>query len=58
MGVSVVVAHFGGLDLPVGGAVLDDAEGVDPEVEDLEGPADVDGVLEDGGEAEPGDGFF
>ena len=37
---------------------MDDEEGADPVVEDLEGPAEVDGVLEDGGGAEPGDDFF
>ena len=35
---------------PVGLAVLDDAEGVDPEVADLEISANGDGVEHDGGE--------
>ena len=29
---AVIVAHFRGLGFPIGSGVLDDAEGVDPEV--------------------------
>lgn len=53
-GEAVDVAHDGALALPVGGVVLDDAEGVDPQVAQADGAADGDGVAEGLGEAGQG----
>jgi hypothetical protein len=50
-GVSVHVGHLAGLLCPVGGGVLQDAEGVDPQVTDPELPGDVDGILKVGRQA-------
>ncbi len=53
--VLVDVGHFCGLGEPVVGVVLDDAEGVDPDVVHAECPGEGDGVLEGLGDLLPWD---
>jgi len=53
--VAVDVAHCAGFATPVIGVILDDAQGIDPEVAEAEPAGEVDGVSEGGREADPGD---
>jgi hypothetical protein len=50
-GISVHVGHLAGLLCPVSGRVLQDAEGVDPQIANPELSGDVDGILKVGRQA-------